>query len=168
MKKYLLLSPLALTGLLWSLPAKAVCPVCTIAVVAGVGLAAEFGVDDTISGVWVGGLTLSLALWTIDWLIKKKINFRLRTFLTIAAYYLLVVVPLFFTGLMTHPANIIWGMNKLVLGIVVGSAGFYGATIWYEYLKKKNDGHAYFPYQKVAMPVGALIILSFVFYLLTR
>lgn len=38
----------------------AFCPVCTIAVGAGVGIAEKFGVDDTIIGLWVGGLTVSL------------------------------------------------------------------------------------------------------------
>ena len=170
MKKYLSLSIASVLGLLWSLPAKAVCPVCTIAVGAGVGFSRYLGIDDTISGIWVGGLTMSMSFWTVDWLRKrkKKINFKGITLVTVAAYYLLVVLPLQFTGIIGHPFNKIWGADKLLLGIIIGSIIFTIAVRWYEQLKKNNNGHAYFPFQKVAMPVGALLALSFVFYFLTR
>lgn len=34
--------------------AQAVCPVCTVAVGTGVGLSRWLGVDDTITGLWLG------------------------------------------------------------------------------------------------------------------
>jgi len=43
--------------------ALAVCPVCSIAVAGGVGLSRWLGIDDTISGIWIGGLIISLAIW---------------------------------------------------------------------------------------------------------
>ena len=55
----------------------------------------------------------------------------------------------------------------IVLGIVIGSLVFIGATLWYDNIKKKNNGHAWFPFQKVVWPVGALLIFSFIFYFLT-
>jgi small-conductance mechanosensitive channel len=61
----------------------------------------------------------------------------------------------------------IWGIDKLLLGIMLGSATFFAGGIWYYHLKAKNNGHAYFPFQKVVMPVSTLIILSFIFYFLT-
>ena len=42
----------------------AVCPVCTVAVGAGLEGARLLGVDDVITGIWAGGLTLSLFFWT--------------------------------------------------------------------------------------------------------
>ena len=53
----------------------AVCPVCTVAVGAGVGLSRWLGVDDLITGTWIGGLLVSMIWWTIDWLNKKNIRF---------------------------------------------------------------------------------------------
>lgn len=48
------------------------CPVCTIGVVVGVGLSKYLGVDDLISGVWIGALLIYLTLWTSLWLNKKS------------------------------------------------------------------------------------------------
>ncbi|MCX6758247.1 MAG: hypothetical protein NTX14_00895, partial [Candidatus Nealsonbacteria bacterium] len=55
-------------SLLTARPALAVCPICTVAVGAGLGLSRWFGIDDSISGLWIGGLIVSFILWTIDWL----------------------------------------------------------------------------------------------------
>jgi hypothetical protein len=57
-------------------PAAAVCPVCTVAVGAGLGLAQWLGIDDVLSGVWIGGLIVSLAFWNDAWLVKKMIGYR--------------------------------------------------------------------------------------------
>lgn len=171
MKKYFLF--FALSVLLSGLKAKAVCPVCTVAVGAGVGFSRYLGIDDTIAGLWIGALIVSVSMWTVNWLVKKNINFAYRAFLVAAGYYLLTVVPLFFVKiggetLMGHPFNQIWGIDKLLLGIILGSLAFFASEKWYDYLKKKNDNHAYFPFQKVAMPVAALAILSAAFYFITR
>jgi len=60
---------------LFTQKALAVCPICTLAVGAGVGLSRWLGIDDTISGLWVGGLIVSLIYWTIDWLGEEKYSF---------------------------------------------------------------------------------------------
>lgn len=146
----------------------AICPVCTVAVGAGVGLTRYMGVDDTITGTWIGGLTVSMIMWTINWLDKKNIKFIGRKIITTIAFYALIVVPLFYTGIMGHPLNTLWGIDRLLIGIVLGSVFFFIFGEWYQVMKKKNNGHAYFPFQKVAMPVFPLVILSIIFYLITR
>jgi hypothetical protein len=151
----------------------AVCPLCTIAVGAGVGLSRYLGIDDSIAGLWVGGLTVSLIAWTIDWFNRKQIAFKGRKIITVLGYYLLIVVPLYYTGIMGHPLNSLFcfcgvHFDKLMLGIIIGSFGFYLGASWYDLLKAKNSGRAYFPYQKVVMPISSLIILSFIFYFLTK
>ena len=156
---------------LFALPAKAICPVCVVAVGAGLGLSEYLGIDDSIAGVWIGGMMVSLIAWTINWLNKKNWKFGnkdLRDILITIAYYVMVIWPLLAKDMIGHPWNKLFGIDKLALGITVGSLGFLLATLWYNDIKKKNNGHAQFPFQKVAWPVGALIILSFVFYLLIR
>lgn len=148
--------------------AQAICPVCTIAVGAGIGLAQWLGIDDAITGIWIGGLTISLIGWTINWLNKKNIRFYGRKILIVIIYYAIIVIPLFYKGLVGHPLNKLWGTDKLILGIILGSIAFFSAAIWYEILKKKNNDHAYFPFQKVVMPVGFLIILSLIFYFIVK
>lgn len=148
--------------------AHAICPICTIAVGAGVGLARYLGVDDTVTGVWVGGLMVSLILWTLNWFDKKQIHFLGRGIITILAYYGLVVVPLIWFDIVGHPLNRLWGIDKLLLGIIVGSLAFLGANYLYEFLKRKNDGRAHFPFEKIVFPVASLIIFSGVFYFITK
>ncbi len=153
---------------LWTSSAQAVCPVCTIAVGAGVGFSRYLGIDDTISGLWIGGLTVSMIIWTINWLDKKNIHFKGRKILTTVGYYALIVVPLYFMKNIWHPLNTLWGINKLLLGIILGGIFFFGGVKYYDYLKEKNGGKAYFPFQKVVMPVSSLLILSLIFYFLTK
>jgi len=150
--------------------ASAVCPICAVAVGAGVGLSRWLGIDDSITGLWVGGLVVSMITWTISWFDKKNIRFKGRAILTILGYYLFIVVPLYFLGIMGNPLDTLCacGLDKLLLGIIVGSFGFWFGASWYYYLKEKNQGRAYFPFQKVVMPISPLIILSIIFYFLTK
>ena len=51
----------------------AACPVCSVAVAGGVGFSRWLGIDDTISGIWLRGLIVSLSFWFLSWLDKKNI-----------------------------------------------------------------------------------------------
>lgn len=147
--------------------ALAVCPLCTVAVGAGLGLTRWLGIDDSITGLWIGGLTVSVSAWTISWFEKKKIRFWGRTFLTTLAYYLMVMISLYYMDGLGTPDILSGNIDKLPLGIIVGSFGFLFGAEAYEYMKEKNGGHAYFPFQKVVMPLSPLIITSIIFYYLT-
>lgn len=168
MKKiyYLILPILTLTAL----PARAVCPVCIVAVGAGLGLSEYLGIDNTIAGVWIGGLLVAMIIWTISWLNKKNWQFGnkdLRDILIVILYYGLTFWPLWAKDLIGHPANRLWGVDKVILGSIIGSLAFLVMTLWYNNIKNRR-GHAHFPYQKVAMPISSLLILSFIFYFLTK
>lgn len=166
-KRYI---PVLSAALFSALPANAVCPVCVVAVGAGLGLSQYLGIDDTIAGVWVGGLLAAISFWTIDWFNKKNwLNtYRsIRNLLIFLAYYGLTIWPLWTQGLVGHPINRLWGADKLLLGIVIGSLVLWGASELYEYMKKKN-GQPHFPYEKVVLPFGSLIVFSLVFYIITK
>jgi len=156
------------TILLFAKTALAVCPVCTLAVGAGVGFSRWLGIDDVITGIWIGALIVSISIWTINWMNKKGYNFRGRKILIISGYYLAIIIPLYWKGIMGHYFNRILGLDKLLFGIIIGSLVFLGSTLWYEKLKKKNNDKPYFSYQKVAMPVGFLAIFSIIFYFITK
>jgi len=170
MKKIYTVTGLSLTGLLLTAkPALAFCPVCTVAAAAGVGMTRWIGVDDTISGLWIGGLTVSAIAWTINWLKGKKIDKWYYNALTAILYYAMILIPFWKTDIISfHPANILWGFDKLLLGIVLGSVFFLLAHNLYLILKEKNGGHAHFPFEKIAFPVGAMIILTIIFYFITK
>ena len=168
MTRFLRLLPFA--GFLFFVAQKAtaVCPICTIAVGVGLGISERLGIDDTVAGLWIGGLTVSLSMWTHDWFEKRHIRFFARDFLTALGYFVLVVLPLpyFFSDIFGNPNHVLWGVDKLLLGIVIGSIAFFLGADWYRRIKAKR-GHAHFPFEKVALPVLPLILLSIFFYFVT-
>ena len=148
--------------------AQPVCPVCTVAVAGGVGLFRYLGISDLISGVWIGALMLALVLWTIIWLNKKNIRFKFRKIIIFVSFYILVILPLYWVDIMGHPDNKFLGMDKLLFGIIVGTLVFGLALIFERYLRVKNAQKAYFPFQKVVVPVSFLAILSLIIYFLIK
>lgn len=148
--------------------AHAICPICTVAVVAGVGVSRWLGIDDSVTGLWVGALIVSVILWTIDWLEKKHVRFTARGAVVAIAYYAITIVPLYFTGFFANSlSSIAFGLDKLMLGVVVGSIAFWAGAEWYSFLKEQNGGHAHFPFEKVVLPVAPVLIMSIIFYFLT-
>ena len=167
--KKIFLPILAFGGILSATTAKAIpCAVCTIAVGSCVGLARWLKIDDRITGIWVGALIVSLIAWTIHYLDKKNIRFKGRKILTAVLWYAFTIVPFYFTGLIGHPLNKCWGIDKLLFGIIFGTIIFVIANLLHNHLKKKNNNKSYFPLQKAAFPVGFLAIASLIIYLIIR
>ena len=146
----------------------AVCPICTFAVGTGLSLSHWLGVDDTITGLWIGGLTASMIAWTVTMLSRYNIRFYGRKIVVTILYFTLTLWPLYYKNLLGNPLNTLWGMDKLLLGIIIGTILFTLGSIWYYFLKLKNNGHAYFPFQKIIMPLGLLFIASILFYFIVR
>ncbi len=145
----------------------AVCPVCTVAVVAGLGLSRWLGIDDTISGVWIGGLILSTSFWFTSWLTKKNIKIKYLTLIAIFITYLLIFIPLQAAGITGHPFNKLWGIDKLFLGSIIGS-GVFLVGIVADKVERKLKEKQLFPFQKVVFPVLSLVIMSIIFALITK
>ena len=147
--------------------ADAFCPVCTVAVGAGLEGARVMGVSDVITGLWAGGLMLSLAAWTADYMHRHGVKNRLWYILNYVVYYgLLALIYVLPVG---HPtlrfnATTMWDVDQFMLGAIIGSLVFLGAGKWYERIKARNGGHAWFPFQKVVWPLGALAITTLVFW----
>jgi len=145
------------------------CPVCTVSVIAGLGISRLLGIDDTISSIWIGGLILSLSFITITWIAKKwpKFNPKYYTVPTFVLMYLFVLIPLKLDGTIGIVGNTILGIDKIIFGIFVGSVTlFIGALL--DKLQRKKFEKIFFPYQKVIFPIVALIISSVIFYYITR
>jgi hypothetical protein len=153
-----------LSTTLLSIPAKAFCPVCTIAVGAGLSFTKVLGIDDTISSIWIGGLLLSSSLWLINWLDSKNIRFFLKRKIIYILMYGFVLVPFISAGTIGAIHNQLWGLDKIVLGMILGTAGFiFGMWVNTKMLKSHNE-KPYFPFQKVVLPMGMLILLSLIFF----
>ncbi|MFC1625739.1 hypothetical protein ACFL1Q_01765 [Patescibacteria group bacterium] len=147
----------------------AFCPVCTVAVAAGLGLSRWIGIDDTVSGVWIGGLTLSSSLWFANWLRSKyglcaktkHLNWMISGF-----FYLLVFIPLYYSGILGHPFNTLWGMDKLVVGTIFGSLVFL-LSFWLDRKIREIHKKQLFNFQKVIIPVALLLLTSAVLFIIT-
>lgn len=148
--------------------AGAVCPVCTVAVGAGLEGARLLGVDDVITGIWAGGLTLSLFFWTAGWLKKHGVHSAFWQILVpFALYYGLLGFVYILPGI-RFGASTLWGIDKFLLGVVVGTIAFYMGARWYIKIKRNNGGRAKFPFQKVVVPLVFLLIATAVFWFITK
>lgn len=143
---------------------KAVCPVCVVAVGGGLGISRWLGVDDAISSLWIGALLAALSFWTIDWLEKKNWKFAFYKATTWILYYGLTVLPLYYYEIIGHPLNKIFGIDKILFGVILGTVIFLGGVWLNNFLKAKNNGKQYFNYQKVVVPFLSLIVASLIFY----
>lgn len=167
LNKLLSLGTVAFVGAVVSSVAMAVCPVCTIAIGGGLEGARLLGVDDVITGLWAGGLTMSLIGWTANYMRKRNVK-NIFWYILNAVVYIALLASVYFipTG---HPfvewfGNCMWGMDRFLLGAIVGSVTFVLMELWYARIKRNNGGHAQFPFQKVVMPFGGLLIMTLVFW----
>jgi hypothetical protein len=144
--------------------AQPVCPVCTVAVAGGVGLCRYLGIDDLISGTWVGALMVLMVMWILKWLNSKNIRFKFRRLLIVFLSYFFVIAPLYWSHVIGAANNKFLGIDKLVFGIIIGSLVFLAAYLFEnKFLRNRNQQKAYFPFQKVIVPVVFLIIASLIF-----
>ena len=151
--------------------ALAVCPVCTVAVGAGLEGARLLGVEDVITGIWAGGLTLSIAAWTANWMHKHNVKNAFWYVLNFVVYYALLAGVYFVPAgnpIVKFNDNCIWGIDQFLLGAVVGTVVFFGMQKWYQKIKAANGGHAKYPFQKVVMPFTGLLIATLIFWAMIR
>ena len=140
----------------------AVCPVCTVAVAAGLEGARLLGVSDVITGVWAGGLTLLLFFWTVKFMKKRNVLGAPWYILAFAMWYGLLA-SMYLLPSMKYGANTLWGIDKFMLGAISGTVMLYIAERWNHKLIRGNGGKSLFKFQKVVIPFGSLLLLSAVF-----
>lgn len=143
------------------------CPICTIGVAVGVGLSRYLGVDDLISGIWIGAFLIYLVLWTTLFL-KKRISVWIGGLISFILWYGLVIFPLYQYDIIGHPLNRIWGIDKLVLGIVLGSLLLPIGIGLSEFIKRKNNNKVLFPFQKVIIPLSLLLVASLIILIIQK
>ncbi len=162
MKKVLVSILLSAIGYqLSATPVNAVCPVCTIAVGGGVVLSRYFGIDDLITGIWVGGLLVSLGLWTATYIKKKVLKYQ--EWLIVGLFWLTTYLGFKQAGFIGHPTCKIYGHDKLLSGMIFGTVAFFLGYVSDSLLRKmnkKNPGKAMFPYQRVICPLIFLILAT--------
>ena len=145
-------------------PVYATCPVCVVAVGGGLWLAEKLGVDDLIASIWIGALVTAFAIVLADKF--KKIRLPKPEISWTIVFYLLTLVTLELNGNLNNPYCKIWGVCKIWLGVTIGTIVFWLGVLLDKWLRKKNNNKVFFPFQKVAFPVAAILLVSWLFYFL--
>lgn len=135
------------------------CPVCTVTVVAGLGISRLLGIDDLLTSIWIGGFILSFSFITINWIVKKwpKWNTKRWSWIVFVSMYLLALAPLY-----KAPT-----FNRIVYGTAIGSMFFLIGVYADKFQRKKYD-KIFFPFQKVVFPVLSLIVATLILYFIIR
>lgn len=140
------------------------CAVCTVAVAASLEIAHYLGVDDSVVGVWAGAFLALLGYWMIVWFEHKKWRFTGRDFLLITLSVAMIGF-MYVNKLEYDPQPIlVFFLDPFLFSVILGALTLILSNHFYQWMKKKNGGHAHFPFEKVAVPVVALALLSLLFY----
>lgn len=151
--------------------ADAVCPVCTIAIGAGLESMRILGVKDVLTGIWAGGLTVSLIGWTANYMRAHNVRNVLWYILNILVYVALLFSVYFFphgNPVVKWFENCMWGIDQFLLGVLVGATTFILMELWYANIKRNHGGHAQFPFQKVVMPFAGLLLMTGIFWAIIK
>ena len=141
------------------------CAVCTIAVGASLEVARRLGVDDSVVGVWAGAFLVLLGYWTIKWFDKKNWHFAYRDAIIIILS--VAMIGFMYLGKLTYHSEVvgfIFYLDPFLYSVIVGAVVFILSSNFYQWMKKKNGGHAHVPFEKVFVPVAALALASAYFY----
>lgn len=156
---------LALVGLLSFAPATlAHCPLCVAGAGAGLTLSRLLGIDDSITGVWIAALLGAMAFWTETALIKdKELKLTLRPLIYIGIFIATIWSFYKFNLVVKH--GDIFGLHKLTFGMIVGGILFYLVDVIDDLLIKKY-GKVFFPYQRIIVSLGTMLLTSIGIYIL--
>lgn len=140
------------------------CAVCTVAVGASLEIARWLGVDDCVVGVWAGAFMVLVGYWAIKYCDKKNWNFAGRN--TLMMLICLSSIGFLYFGEIVYQPRVllyVFYLDPFLFSFLSGALVFDLSSRFYQWMKAKNGGHAHFPFEKVVLPVVALLILSVYF-----
>ncbi|MBI3397337.1 hypothetical protein HY045_02575, partial [Candidatus Woesebacteria bacterium] len=150
------------------------CPLCVAGAGIGLSVARFFGIDDSISGIWLGAFLAAVSFW-IDTSLSKKIKHFLVRPLTYVAMFAVTIWSIYAFNdiatsnfkffLLNKHAGSVLGMDKLIFGMVTGGIVFYLVDLVNSFIIRRN-GKVLFPFQRLLVSLGSMVLLSMVVYLL--
>ncbi|RLC35261.1 hypothetical protein DRH14_01350 [Candidatus Shapirobacteria bacterium] len=142
-------------------PVYATCPVCVVAIGSGLVIAEKLGVDDLVASIWIGALLTAFAI-AFGYKIKK-IKFKNPEFSWSIIFYVLNVASFGLMGKLNQPMCKLWGIDKIFLGISLGTTVVWLGKYIDKLLRKINNNKVFVPFQKVLSPLLLTLILSLIF-----
>lgn len=140
--------------------ALATCPVCVAATGTMVATARFYGVDDLITGTFVGGFIISVAIW-VNKLLKKKNKKGYIPFQSAA----IIVLWLFLFILIFYLAGLIFTLfDRVIMGMLTGSIITLIAFRFHNFLKENNGNKSYIPFQSIFLLIAFLLLTVFGYY----
>lgn len=153
-------------SLLLPFSALAFCPLCVIATGAFTGLFRWLGVDDLIIGLWLGGFIFSISVMAGNYLKLKIKRLSVYPVAIAVALYGLTAALLYFDGILSVPYNRIFGISRIVIGIIGGSLLLYITPYLSKALRKINNGENFISHQKMLLGIFLLLSFSLIIYFL--
>lgn len=146
------------------------CPLCSAVTGAAVAVTRWYGLDDSIVGVFVGGMVVATGLWFNN--LAKKFNkgkeylpFQSGIFLLLS--FILTIITFYFANLM-GPSNPfkIFGIDRILFGTIIGVIASFASFKLHDILHMFNRNRNYFPYQLILVLILTLAICSAILYLM--
>ena len=139
------------------------CPLCVAGAGAGLTLTRWVGVDDSISGVWLAALLGATSFWSESLIKRRELRPKLRPLIFIGIFA--ATVWSFYKFNLVIRMSQILGLDKLIFGMVVGGVAFYLVDVIDDFIIKRK-GKVFFPYQRIIVTLGSMLVLSLAVYIL--
>ena len=163
----------------YSAPVFAHCPLCTAATGAVVATTRVIGIDDIVVGTFIGAFTISTAFWIGNVINKRLLNRKksaqskgleyVKTsmpYALSAVFLIFTIVGFYFGGLLDPMYNYyIWGVQKLVAGMIIGTIVTIAAFDFHRLIRRANNNKNYFPMQGIILPLIALAAVDVFMYI---
>lgn len=146
--------------------AYAQCPVCIVTVGGGLIIAKKLGIDNLITAIWISGLNVAISFWFVSFV--KKPKFLQNPFLWTALLFGSTYWYLAATNQMYHKNDTFMHVDKVLVGLLVGSLVWLLGIGVDKLIRKYNSNKVLFPYQKVIVPLSLLLVTSGIFSILIK
>ena len=143
------------------------CPLCTAATGVAIGVARWYGVDDLIVGTFAGGFMMATGFWLNNVLLKRHKGKEYIPYqLTIIILFTSVsTIFTFATAGLTNSIYTLFGIDKIILGLIFGNIVSLIAFKFHDFLRQTNSHRNFFPFQVIVITLLLLSVTSASFYL---
>ena len=134
------------------------CAFCTLAFGAVLYFTRKLHVCDNAVAVWFGALLVLLGYWAIKWFDKKHWYFPGRDIILMLLSFSMIA-SVYIYDLKYKPCY--WIFDAFLFWAIIGGAVYVFSQKLYEFMKKHNNNHAHFPFEKVVLALVMLGLTSF-------